>query len=277
MSANELNEICCNIRPILKAINLMLEIVKWSVPLLLIVLGTIDMFKAVLSGDEKVVKETQESFIKRLLYGVLIFLIPFLVDLVLSLISDNIQVDNQGLTDMNSWAACWKPAVNDELTCVVEEEPEDNQNDSENIDNGSNQEDTPITKTCYSYIGSSNCRTQILRETIEGNKGENSYIDSFGEPYFLNEKCAINITLLEGYTGHCNTICTQKLNGSMISNDGVCKCSYQADSTRVYSNDRPSSTYDGKVDIYKCPMSGSCSSSGIGLCDFVRQEEVATR
>ena len=117
MSANELNEICCNIQPILRAINLMLEIVKWSVPLLLIVLGTIDMFKAVVSGDEKMVKETQESFIKRLLYGVLIFLIPFLVKFVLSLISDNIVVDNQGLTDMNAWVVCWEPAVNNELIC----------------------------------------------------------------------------------------------------------------------------------------------------------------
>ena len=122
MSEIELNEICCNIQPILRAVNLMLDIVKWSVPMLLIVLGTVDMFKAVASGDEKETKEAQDNFIKRLLYGLLIFLIPFLVNLILNTISDNITVDNQGLTDMKSWVACWEPAINNSLNCTVKQE-----------------------------------------------------------------------------------------------------------------------------------------------------------
>ena len=77
LDCTETVQMCCDIRPFLKIIRLVISIIQWSVPLLLIVLGTIDMFKAVVKADENATKEAQNTFIKRLLYGVVIFLVPF--------------------------------------------------------------------------------------------------------------------------------------------------------------------------------------------------------
>ena len=52
------------------------------IPVIIILLGTIDLGKAVFSGDEKKVKEAQSTFIKRLIYGVAVFFVVVAVRLV---------------------------------------------------------------------------------------------------------------------------------------------------------------------------------------------------
>ena len=113
------SQMCCNLYPFLRAINIVLIILKWSVPLLLVVLGTIDMVRAAASADEKVVKEAQTTFMKRLLYGVVIFIIPFLVNMVLFIAENFLVSDNMELTNATSWISCWNDIVKDEaLTCT---------------------------------------------------------------------------------------------------------------------------------------------------------------
>ena len=106
-------QMCCNMRPFLKILRLVISIIQWSVPMLLIVLGTIDMFKAVANPDEKVIKDARTSFMKRLLYGVIIFLVPFFVRLILNIVSDNIIKDNNELTSATAWIKCWTNSDND--------------------------------------------------------------------------------------------------------------------------------------------------------------------
>ena len=113
------SQMCCNLYPFLRALNVALTILKWSVPLLLVVLGTIDMVRAAASADEKVIKEAQTTFMKRLLYGVVIFIIPFLVNVVLSIVENYLVLDDMNLTDATSWISCWNDIVNDEaLSCT---------------------------------------------------------------------------------------------------------------------------------------------------------------
>lgn len=68
------------------------EIVKWiirlvkiAIPVLLIGLGIMDFAKAVFSGKEDEMKKAQEKFIKRIIIGVCIFLIPTLITYILKL------------------------------------------------------------------------------------------------------------------------------------------------------------------------------------------------
>ena len=91
--------------------------VKWAfnlllfaIPLVLIIKGTIDMFKAMTSGDEKENKKIIDTFVKRLIYGVVIFIVPFLVKLVLQMINDNI-LNNQTEVDTMSWLSCFNYAM----------------------------------------------------------------------------------------------------------------------------------------------------------------------
>ena len=106
-------QMCCDIQPFLKIIKLIISLIQWTVPLVLIVLGTVDMFKAVASGDEKVVKDVQSTFIKRLIYGVIIFLVPFFVRLILNFVNNNLMNDGSDLASPTSWISCW----NGNVTC----------------------------------------------------------------------------------------------------------------------------------------------------------------
>ena len=54
-----LEEVACegDILTIVSAIKFIFTLIQWAIPCVLIVLGTIDMFKAMTSGDEKATKE----------------------------------------------------------------------------------------------------------------------------------------------------------------------------------------------------------------------------
>lgn len=63
----------------------LVNIVKIGVPIILIVLGTLDFGKAILSSDENEMKKAQGAFIKRLIIAVAIFLIPTILGVVLDI------------------------------------------------------------------------------------------------------------------------------------------------------------------------------------------------
>lgn len=77
------------IDPIVPAFtSLLVDAVKIIVPLFLIVYGMIDLAKAVMSNDEKTMKEAQGKLIKRFVYAVVIFFIVALVQLVFGMLAD---------------------------------------------------------------------------------------------------------------------------------------------------------------------------------------------
>ena len=108
---------CCNLQPFLNIIRIVIRLIQYSVPLLLLVLGTIDMVKAVGSGDEKVSKTSSQTFLKRLMYGVLIFLVPFLLRIVLRMVDKNIIKDNSDVST-TSWLSCWNYTMDNQLKSV---------------------------------------------------------------------------------------------------------------------------------------------------------------
>lgn len=64
---------------------------KWIriiVPILLIVFGIIDFATAVFSSKEDDMKKRRETFIKRIVAAVLVFLAPILVNLLLNIAND---------------------------------------------------------------------------------------------------------------------------------------------------------------------------------------------
>ncbi len=64
------------------------NIMKILVPVLLIVMASIDIGKALLSGDEKDMKEATTLMVKRLIAGLIVFFIPTIVDVILNNISN---------------------------------------------------------------------------------------------------------------------------------------------------------------------------------------------
>lgn len=60
--------------------------IKIFVPLLLIFYGMLDLAKAVMANDEKVMKEAQSKLIKRFIYAIAVFLVVSLVQLVFGML-----------------------------------------------------------------------------------------------------------------------------------------------------------------------------------------------
>ncbi len=102
---NVLNQPCGGLDPIVRIIKKgVFPIVQIGIPILLIVFGTIDLGKAVISSDEKEVKQAQSRLIKRCIYAAAIFFIVTLVTLIMSLVATGAD-SNSG--DTAGWAECW--------------------------------------------------------------------------------------------------------------------------------------------------------------------------
>ena len=99
-----------NLGIVVNAVKSIFTLIQWAIPAVLIVMGTIDMFKAMASGDEKKTKEAQKTFIRRLIYAVVAFLIPFIIGLVFTFVGNLLEgapgagKANSTLTDFLS---CW--------------------------------------------------------------------------------------------------------------------------------------------------------------------------
>lgn len=80
-----------------QVIGYLLFVVKILVPLLLIILGTIDFSKAIITSDDKAIKEASSKLIKRVIIGVVIFLIPTILNFAFSLV-DGAKETSSGFT-----------------------------------------------------------------------------------------------------------------------------------------------------------------------------------
>lgn len=80
---------------------MVIKVLQIAVPIGLIVMGTVDMAKAVIAGDEKKMKEAQKPFIKRIIAAVIVFLIPIIVNMILSFVT----------TGNSEWIDCWNKSI----------------------------------------------------------------------------------------------------------------------------------------------------------------------
>ena len=79
-------------------------VIQIGIPIVLIVLGTLDLGRAVISSDDKAVKEAQSKLIKRCIYAIILFFIVTLLNLLFSMVGNIAGDDAPGL---QSWSACW--------------------------------------------------------------------------------------------------------------------------------------------------------------------------
>lgn len=103
-----LNIDCTNIMPIVRLVrDGLLPLFQIGIPIILIVLGTIDLGKAVIASKEDEIKNAQKMLIKRAMYAVAVFFVVTIVSLVFSLLgtTQDPTIQGQGET---SWADCWK-------------------------------------------------------------------------------------------------------------------------------------------------------------------------
>lgn len=123
-----MNELCDDSNKILVVIKLLkmfLQLIQLGIPIILIVWGTIDLGRAVVSADETGIKKAQSMLIKRLIAGVLVFLVVLIVNFTM------------GIVGNDEWKTCWDRAERyreDSSGSETNIEESDTLDDADNID-----------------------------------------------------------------------------------------------------------------------------------------------
>jgi len=93
---------------ILRIVRWVINIICWGVPIILIVLTVLDIAKIVIAGniDDKLKKEVGSKVTTRLIYAIIIFLVPTIVSLIFRFVPVSQSTVN-GLT----WKDCWDAAA----------------------------------------------------------------------------------------------------------------------------------------------------------------------
>ena len=102
---------CNTLMPILRIVAYLLKIIQWAIPMLLIAFATFDFVKGIMANEEKAMEKAKSDVGKRLLYAVIVFLVPVLVRFMFRLVSGNI--NSGGLTGPTDWISCFNQALSE--------------------------------------------------------------------------------------------------------------------------------------------------------------------
>ncbi len=94
---------CGDLKPILKIVKAFINLIQFGIPILLILFGTIDLGKAVISNKEDEMKKAQSLLIRRVIYAIAVFLVVFIVTMVMNIVADSAEDSNA-----NDWKSCWR-------------------------------------------------------------------------------------------------------------------------------------------------------------------------
>ena len=70
---------CASSASIFQIVGRFLAIIKIIIPVLLVVLGAIDILKAVISSDDKAIKNSVMTLLKRIAAGILVYFVPVFI------------------------------------------------------------------------------------------------------------------------------------------------------------------------------------------------------
>ena len=79
-------EVCSGLAPVLRIVGIVVWGIKVGVPIILIVVGMIDLARAVTEKSDDKIKEAQNKLIKRAIAAVLVFLVVSFVGILMELI-----------------------------------------------------------------------------------------------------------------------------------------------------------------------------------------------
>ena len=99
---------CSNLSAVFVIIRVVFSIIQYVVPVILILMGSIDLVKAVTQGKEEEIKKGQKTLITRAIAAVIVFLIPLIVSIIM------------GLIGSNNWKSCWNQAEGQSISDLLD-------------------------------------------------------------------------------------------------------------------------------------------------------------
>lgn len=94
-----------NLKPIMSIVGWIIFLIQMGIPIVLIVLGMLDLGKAVIASKEDEIKKAQKAFGKRFLYAAAVFLVVWAVRLVLGWLPK--LFDEKDVGNTTAWEGCW--------------------------------------------------------------------------------------------------------------------------------------------------------------------------
>ena len=98
---------CSNFDFILKIAGFLFKLIQWAVPAVLILFCTIDLFKAFTSADDKAKKDAGSKIVKRIIYALIIFLVPILLRIVFKALGSAAPQGYGTENSPTSWIDCF--------------------------------------------------------------------------------------------------------------------------------------------------------------------------
>ena len=90
-----IGDFCKNMAGILKFVGIVLWIFKIAIPVIIVIMGMLDLGKAVTASKDDEIKKAMKQLAIRLLSGVLIFFIPTIIMFVFRIISEFNTIENE--------------------------------------------------------------------------------------------------------------------------------------------------------------------------------------
>lgn len=182
------------------------NLLKFAIPVLLVIKGMLDMFKATTAGKEDEMKKAQKKFINRLIAAISAFIVLILVETIIGWIASR--------TDDTNAMDCVNCFINNE-GCT---KGSSGNNYNDNMDNNSNNnnDDCPNCACPNGY-------TKVNKICIKFTK----YTSSTG--YVPKRSCPSGYTITNEITGHCIKVESAKSNGNPVINAKSLSCSSASD------------------------------------------------
>ena len=74
---------------IANTVHTVILVIQIAIPVLLVIFGMIDLFKAVIASKEEEIKKGRQTFLKRLLVAVIVFFVIAIVKFIISFVADD--------------------------------------------------------------------------------------------------------------------------------------------------------------------------------------------
>ena len=103
----------CGVQKVMYLIKTLVNIIRWVVPVGLVIMTSLDIVKKVLNPDEK---EGQKKIMHRVIAGLVVFFVPFFIRFVLGIVDKGAE-NNSGTSSYKSALSCWEEA---NIDCVEE-------------------------------------------------------------------------------------------------------------------------------------------------------------
>lgn len=85
---------CADTASMWKFIGDIIYVIRIVIPVIIILLGTLDLGKAVMAGEDKQIKAAQKMLLMRIIYGVAIFFIVLIIQVVFGLVGGEADTGN---------------------------------------------------------------------------------------------------------------------------------------------------------------------------------------